>query len=151
VTGAAVLGRDAFLIVRVGKERYGLPLADVREVLDLVPPRPVPSLSRALRGLMPLREHFVSLVHLGALIAEGAAPATLAETAAIVMVGGARVALEVDDVEAVVDRSATFVGPAPEPWASGIWRVGAELVTVLDLGVLGERIVTNGSGDDAGR
>jgi purine-binding chemotaxis protein CheW len=151
VTGAAVLGRDAFLIVRVGAERYGLPLADVREVLDLVPPRPVPSRSRALRGLMPLREHFVSLVHLGALIAQGGAPAMLAETAAIVMVGGAKVALEVDDVEAVVDRSATFVGPAPEPWASGIWRVGAELVTVLDLGVLGERIVTSGSGDDAGR
>ncbi len=151
MTGAAVLGQDAFLIVRVGKERYGLPLADVREVMDLVPPRPVPSRSPALRGLMPLREHFVSLVHLGALIAEVAAPDALAETAAIVMVGGARVALEVDDVEAVVDRSATLVGAAPEPWASGVWRVGELLVTVLDLGVLGERIVTNGSGDDAGR
>jgi purine-binding chemotaxis protein CheW len=151
VTGAVVLGRDAFLIVRVGTERYGLPLADVREVMDLVPPRPVPSRSPALRGLMPLREHFVSLVHLGALIAEVAAPDALAETAAIVMVGGVRVALEVDDVEAVVDRSATLVGAAPEPWASGVWRVGELLVTVLDLGVLGERIVTNGSGDDAGR
>jgi purine-binding chemotaxis protein CheW len=151
VTDAAVLGRDAFLIVRVGTERYGLPLADVREVMDLVPPRPVPTRSPALRGLMPLREHFVSLVHLGALIAEGQAPAGLAGTAAIVMVGGVKLALEVDDVEAVVDRSATFVGPAPEPWASGIWRVGTDLVTVLDLGVLGERIVTNGSFDDAGR
>ncbi|MFI5279867.1 MAG: chemotaxis protein CheW [Gemmatimonadales bacterium] len=147
MTGAAVPGEAAFLIVRVGTERYGLPLADVREVLDLAAPRPVPSQSRALRGVMPLREHFVSLVHLGALVADGAAPAALAETAAIVMVGGVKVALEVDDVEAVVDRSATFVGPAPEPWASGIWRVGTELVTVLDLGVLGERIVTNGSGD----
>lgn len=147
MTGAAILGKGAFLIVRVGTERYGLPLADVREVLDLVPPRPVPRASPALRGLMPLREHFVSLVHLGALIAQGEAPAALAGTAAIVMVGGVRVALEVDDVEAVVDRSATFVGAAPEPWASGVWRVGSELITVLDLGVLGERIVTNGSGN----
>ena len=151
MSGAAVLGRDAFLIVRVGRERYGLPLADVREVMDLAAPRPVPTRQPALRGLMPLRQHFVSLVHLGALIGGGVAPAALAETAAIVMVGGVRLALEVDDVEAVVDRSAVLVGPAPEPWASGIWRVGTELVTVLDLGVLAGRISQDGSGDGAAR
>src|SRR5262249_36093684 len=141
------LGADSFLIVRVAGARFGLPLMEVREVVDLTisaAPRAVPARCRALRGLLPLRGRFGSLVHLGAMIADGEPPAALGELAAVVRVGGASVALEVDDVEAVVDRHATLVGPAPVAWARTVWRVGTELVTVLDLGVLAERIAGAG-------
>jgi chemotaxis signal transduction protein len=146
---AGVLGLDAFLIVRAGGGRYGLPLASVREVVDLAPVRPVPTRVRALRGVMPLRERFVSLVHLGALLTGEEAPAAPGDAAVVVMVAGARVALEVDEVEAVADRSAVVVGEAPAAWARNVWRVGQDLVTVLDLGVLAERISERGSGNDA--
>lgn len=135
------MNRDGFLVVTAGGSRYGLGLAEVREVVDLVAARAVPSRSSAVRGIMPLRDRFVSLVNLASLVSGAAPPPQSSETAVVVNVRGAPMALEVDDVEEVVDRAAEFVGPAPSAWATGIWRVGKELVTVLDLGVLSERIV----------
>jgi chemotaxis signal transduction protein len=134
------VNRDGFLVVTAGGSRYGLGLADVREVVDVAPARAVPSKSTALRGIMPLRERFVSLVHLASLVSGAAPPEQSSDTAVVVHVDGAPMALEVDDVEQVIDRNADFVGPAPSAWASGIWRVGKELVTVLDLSVLADRI-----------
>ena len=136
-----MISTGAFLVVRAGRERYGLDLGAVREVVDVAPPRAVPSRSPAMRGVMPLRDRHVSLIHLGALLTGGPPPpAALDETAVVVMVGRAALALEVDDVEEVVDRGATQVGGAPAGWAAGVWRVGEELVTVLELGVLAERL-----------
>jgi chemotaxis signal transduction protein len=135
-----VISTGAFLVVRAGRERYGLDLGAVREVVDVAPPRAVPSRSPAMRGVMPLRDRHVSLINRGALLRGGAPPAALGETAVVVMVGRAALALEVDDVEEVVDRGATQVGGAPAGWAAGVWRVGEELVTVLELGVLAERL-----------
>jgi len=146
-----VNGASRFLVVRAGGERYGLTLADVREVVDTVPPRRVPARSPSLRGVMPLRERHVSLIHLASLVSGGKPPELVSETAVVVLVGGAPTALEVDDVEAVVDRTADYVGAAPVAWASGVWRVGEDLVTVLDLGVIGERIRETGSSNDATR
>ena len=133
---------DGFLVVTAGGARYGLGLAEVREVVDLAPPRAVPVKNPAVRGVMPLRERFVSLVHLAALVSGSAPPETPSETAVVVQVRGVPMALEVDDVEAVVERSGDAVGAAPAAWSSGVWRIGGDLVTVLDLDVLTERIGT---------
>ncbi len=129
-----------FLVVRAGGERYGLGLEAVREVVDVPPPRPVPARTPALRGVMPLHERHCSLIHLASLLAGASPPGHVSDTAVVVSAGGVTMALEVDDVEAVVERGATFVGAAPAAWASGVWRVGDELVTVLDLGVLVEKL-----------
>ncbi len=134
-----------FLVVRCGPERFGLPLADVREVLDVQTPRAVPAANRALRGVMPYRERFVSLVHLGALVTGSAPPRAPADTVVIVDARGAPLALEVDEVEAVVDRPGEPVGSSPATWSVGIWRLGGELVTVVDLSVLAERLSEAGS------
>jgi len=145
-----VIASERFLVVKAGGARYGLSLAAVREVVDVAPPRPVPSRSPALRGVMPLREHFVSLLHLAALVRGETPPPAVGDTAVVVVVDGAPMAFEVDDVEAVVDKDGDYVGAAPVAWASGVWRVGSELVTVLDLGVIAERIRHSGSDDAAG-
>jgi len=129
-----------FLVVRAGTERYGIGLDAVREVVELGIVRSVPARSPALRGVMPLRDRYCSLLHLGALLAGTKAPETAGDTAVIVEVGGAPMALEVEDVEEVVDRGAQHVGSASGPWSTGVWRVGEDLVTVLDLGALAERL-----------
>lgn len=112
--------------------------------MDRAEPRPVPVRNPALRGVMPYRDRFVSLVHLGALVSGSAAPEAAGATVVIADLGSASVALEVDDVETVVDRTASFVGPAPVAWASGVWRAGDDLVTVLDPEHLGERLAAAG-------
>jgi chemotaxis signal transduction protein len=142
-----LIAADRFLVVRSGGARYGLSLDAVREVVDIVTaPRPVPARSASMRGVLALRERHVSLIHLASLVAGGSPPGAVGDTAVVVVVDGAPMALEVDDVESVVDRTADYVGAAPVAWASGVWRVGADLVTVLDLGVLAERILHSGSG-----
>ncbi len=129
-----------FLVVRAGGERYGLGLDAVREVVDVPPPRPVPARTPALRGVMPLHERQCSLIHLASLLGGSSPPERVGDTAVVVAAGGVTMALEVDDVESVVERGATFVGAAPAVWASGVWRVGEDLVTVLDLGAVLERL-----------
>jgi purine-binding chemotaxis protein CheW len=139
-----------FLIVRSGGERYGLGLDVVREVVDLAGSRPVPSRAPALRGVMPLRERFCSLVHLGALLAGTGVPEAMGDTAVIVELGGTPMAFEVDDVEGVADRGAEHVGAGGGAFATGVWRVGGDLVTVLDLGALAERFNEREGHDGAG-
>ena len=141
-TAEALNTQGRFLVVRAGSERFGLPLEAVREVVDTTPVSAVPALHPAVRGVMPLRERFCTLVHLGALVAGGAPPEQAAETAVIADVGGARLAFEVDDVEAVVEHGATLVSDAGAAGqvVAGVWRVGGELVSVLDLSVLGARL-----------
>ena len=140
-------GEGRFLVVRAAGERYGLALDMVREVLDVtVAPRPVPARTPALRGVIPHRDRFLSLLHLGALLGGGAPPTAVGDTAVVVETARSAMALEVDEVEVVVDRGATFVGATAAPWAEGVWRVGTELVTVLDLGVLAERVTDAGGG-----
>jgi chemotaxis signal transduction protein len=145
-----LIAADRFLVVRAGGARYGLGLDAVREVVDIVAaPQPVPARTASLRGVIALRERHVSLIHLASLVAGVAPPDAVGDTAVVVVVDGASLALEVDDVESVVDRTADYLGAAPAAWASGVWRVGADLVTVLDLGVLAEWILHRGSSHDA--
>lgn len=140
-----------FLVVRAGGERYGLDLAAVREVVDTAAPRPVPARLAAVRGIMPLRERFFTLVHLGALVAGSEPPPAVSETAVITDLGGTRVAFEVDDVEAVVEEGATLVGAGVAGGGAGgggvadVWRVGGELVSALDLAVLAGRLSETGA------
>ena len=145
VGGGVGASSGRFLVVRAGGERYGLDLAAVREVVDTTPPRAVPARLAAVRGVMPLRERFYTLVHLGALIAGGAPSGGVAETAVITDLGGTAVALEVDDVEAVVEHGATLVGGGAGGGITEVWRVGGELVSVLDLAVLAGRLSETGA------
>jgi chemotaxis signal transduction protein len=132
----------ALLVVRVGAERFGFDIATVREVMAIVGVAPVPSLSAAVRGVMPRHERHVSLVSLAALLSGGAPPAAAGGAAIVVAAGGADVALEVDEVESVVNEGAEFVAAAAAGGmpARGVWRCGQTLVTVLDTGLLVERV-----------
>jgi len=134
-----------YLLVRVDGRAYGLPLARVLEVGDLAEVLDVPRALAAMRGLTPLRGRLVPVVHLGALMAEQAAPETRGRTAVLVELGageGARaVAFEVDDADDVVREAALPVPPGESlPWASGVARRRGALIPILDLDALGERL-----------
>ncbi|HET9449239.1 MAG TPA: chemotaxis protein CheW [Aggregicoccus sp.] len=121
------------VIFRVEKERYGLPLAAVREVV--VPPERftrVPRAPPALRGVMNLRGRVVTVVELGPLLGlpEGATP-----PARVVLLDRGRrdLGLLVTEVEGVesIERVSTAPGKAA-PAVRGVARVKGQAVTVLD-------------------
>jgi chemotaxis signal transduction protein len=132
----------ALLVARVGTERYGFDIGAVREVVVIERVADVPARSAAVRGVMPLRDRHVSLISLAALLGGGDPPLETGGAAVVVTLGGVDLALEVDEVEAVVDVGAELVaGAAPGGVpARGVWRWGQTLVTVLDMGVLAERV-----------
>jgi len=132
----------AFLVARVGADRYGLEIGAVREVVAIDHVADVPARSTAVRGVMPRRDRHVSLLSLAALLGGGDPPHELGGAAVVVTLGGVELALEVDEVEAVVDGGAELVAAALSGGlpARGVWRAGSSLVTVLDTGLLAERV-----------
>ncbi|HCF60706.1 MAG TPA: chemotaxis protein CheW [Myxococcales bacterium] len=63
------------VIFRIGSERYGLPLAAVREVVEPAPMSRVPCSPEPVLGIMNLRGRVVTVVSLGALMGIEPAPA----------------------------------------------------------------------------
>jgi len=132
----------ALLVARVGSEHYGFDVTEVREIVAIAAVAEVPTVSRAVRGVMPRGERHVSLVNLAALLSGEPPPFETSSAAVVVTAGGADLALEVDEVESVVDRGAEYVAAAAAGGlpARGVWRCGTVLVTVLDAGLLAERV-----------
>jgi chemotaxis signal transduction protein len=130
------------LVARVGAERFGFDIGTVREVVAVDGVADVPTRCTAVRGVMRLRERHLSVVSLAALLSGGAPPRETGGAAVVVRLGSAELALEVDEVESVVDAGAEFVAPAAAGAIAGrgVWRCGNRLVTVLDTGLLAERM-----------
>lgn len=131
-----------YLLVRVEGQPFGLPLARVLEVGDSGEVLAVPRRTPALRGLTPARGRLVPLIHLGALLGGRAAPLERGRSHVLVVLDAGRIAaLEVDDADEVVREDPL---PVPEgedlPWASGVARRGTQLVPVLDLAAVEERM-----------
>ena len=121
------------VIFRVEKERYGLPLAAVREVV--VPPERftrVPRAPPAVRGVMNLRGRVVTVVELGALLG---LPDGVTPSARVVLLDRGRrdLGLLVTEVEGVDSIERVLAAPGRAiPAVRGVARVKGQAVTVLD-------------------
>ncbi|MBA2457883.1 MAG: chemotaxis protein CheW [Gemmatimonadales bacterium] len=132
---------SAYLLVRAGGRRVGLPLAAVVEVLDPGAAYPVPALEPAVRGVVAVRGTLLPLVDLGALLAGRPCAATRGGAAVVVQMDGRQLCLEVDDAEEVLrDAGLPVPAGAALPWAAGVARHPEGLVPLLDLTALGARI-----------
>jgi purine-binding chemotaxis protein CheW len=142
-----------YLRVRVDGARYGLRVDQIIEVVDEFEVMKAPGVHPAVMGVTPMRRRLVPLVQLAALIADGDASEASSGVAVLAHCLGSLVAFEVGDVEEVV-RDAPL--PVPDtwqlPWASGVVRHEGELIPVVDLEVLAERLVARESelGDELG-
>jgi purine-binding chemotaxis protein CheW len=131
----------AYLLVRAGPRRVGLPLSQVVEVFEPGPCYPVPSVEPAVRGVTAVRGRVLPLVHLAALLDGGSCPAARGEVAVLVQLEGRRICLEVDHAESVLAEPGLPVSGANTlPWAAAVARLEDELVPLLDLTALGARI-----------
>ena len=127
-------GSQALLVVRIGAERFAIPLESVDELVESPHLRTVPGAPPALLGLFTLGEAMLPLYSPASVL--GATPVD--EQVALVMRGGrTRVALAVDDADDVISVSLTDVIDAPrmghhdDVVLGVIWRDG-ELLTLLD-------------------
>jgi chemotaxis signal transduction protein len=128
------VGAQDLLVIRIGQERFAVPLDSVDELVESPQLRNVPGAPASLLGLFTIGEATLPLYSPAAVL--GATP--LGEQVALVMRGGrARVALAVDDADDVISVSLTDVIDAPRTGHHDdvvlgvIWRDG-ELLTLLD-------------------
>jgi len=134
-----------YLLVCAGGSRYGLKLDQVLEVVDGFEVSPAPSVHVSVRGVTRMRDKSVPLVHLGSLIANDPAPTSTMDTAVLTRCLGSLVAFEVDDADAVANDEPVAVPDVWQlPWVCGVVRIEGSLVPVIDLDVLGERLVAAG-------
>lgn len=132
----------AFLRVRSGQRRYGLPLEHLTEVLDSEKVFPVPAAEPALRGLMRVRDRLLPLVHLGAFVDGDPLPSEPGEVAVLVRAEGRALCLEVDEAETV---TSAHLMPARTDsrvaWAAGLVRDETGLIALLDVPGLVARLI----------
>ena len=133
------------LLVRAGGSRYGLRLDQVLEVVDGFEVSSAPVVHTAVRGVTQMRRRSVPLVHLSSLITNESAPSSTMETAVLARCLGSLVAFEVDDADAVLNDEPVAVPDAWQlPWVCAVIRTEGSLVPVIDLDILGERLVATG-------
>lgn len=133
------------LLVRAGGSTYGLKLDQVVEVVDGFEVSAVPAVHMAVRGVTQMRHRSVPLVHLSSLITNEPVPSDTMETAVLTRCLDSMVAFEVDDADAVAHYEAIAVPAAWQlPWVCSVIRNEGGLVPVIDLDILGERLVATG-------
>jgi purine-binding chemotaxis protein CheW len=127
-------GVHELLVVRIGEERFAVPLDAVDELVESPRLRSVPGAPPALLGLFTLGDALLPLYSPAAVL--GATP--VGEQVALVMRGGhARVALAVDDAEDVISVTLADVLAAPRTGHAddvvlGLIRRDGNLLTLLD-------------------
>ena len=139
---------NGYLLVRANGRQYGLPIKEVVEVVDrAAASEPVPGGRRAVRGVVKVRGRMLPVVHLGALLNDRTPPEEETGTMVVTRFSDRRVAFEVDDADAVVRDLPIPVPPGSElPWASGLAHYHEALIPILDVELLGERLVTGNGG-----
>jgi purine-binding chemotaxis protein CheW len=127
-------GAQDLLVVRIGRERFAVPLEAVDELVESPRLRSVPGAPQDLLGLFTLGDATLPLYSPAGLL--GAEP--VGEQVALVMRGGqARVALAVDDADDVITVPLAGVLEAPrtghhDDVVLGVIWHGGELLTLLD-------------------
>src|SRR5688572_1972032 len=128
------VGDQELLVVRIGRERFAVPLESVDELVESPQLRKVPGAPENLLGLFTLGNAMLPLYSPAAILG---AEAT-GESVALVMRGGsARVALAVDDADDVISVSLATVLDAPRTGQHDdivlgvIWHE-QDLLTLLD-------------------
>src|SRR5262249_23324974 len=129
-----------FLIVELGGQRYGLAVADVREIVRAVPPVPLPGAPPLVEGVINIRGSVVPVLDLRRSFGLPARPLEHTDHLVIVRTAGRLVALRVDRALDLVrvapaDVEAVEFGAAGQS-AAWVAKLPGDLVHVQDLRAL---------------
>jgi purine-binding chemotaxis protein CheW len=137
VAGAVPLtGLAEFLLFRVGKEFFAMPLANAEEAVEALERHSLPGMPRDMAGVAQYRG--ARLPVYGAEQVFGIARVGGSDEVTLVVRGrGGRVGVIVDDVEDVILVDLASLRPVPgpasaEPVVSGVLPRGGELVAMCD-------------------
>ncbi len=129
------------VVFQLGKERFGLDIMCVKEIIKLPPITRLPHAPAFVDGVMNLRGEVIPVINLRKRLQMGDRPVTTRDTRIIVgELDHVRVGLTVDSVTEVLRLDASCIVPLPDE-VSGVWtafiagvgKVGQHLLLVLNL------------------
>ena len=129
---------DSLVVFQIGEHQFAVGVAAVERVLRAVEIEPVPDAPRGVRGVINLRGRIVPVFDLAARFGQPAREVRASDHLVIARTHWRTVALLVDSVVGVVDRSNARVTPAEEilpdlECISGVMKVDGGLVLVHDV------------------
>ena len=137
---------DRYLIFKLGDELYGTPLLEVREVGDMIDPKPVPNTSGCFLGVINIRGQIVGVVDLRLRFGHPAVRTTDNALMVFETISGTMAAI-VDKVESVVrfpdieiDRDPKVKTSVPQEFLVGVGHDNGRLVTLLEVNNLLSKI-----------
>jgi len=136
--------KGGLVVFRLGSEKYGIPLAYVRELGRVPKATPVPRLPAFVAGVANLRGNVVALVDLRTVVGAAASPGDdpAGRRMMVVSVDGVAAGLLVDGVEGVVEVDGELDPPVPTLPESvravlqGHFQHGRSLISVIDPAVI---------------
>lgn len=131
----AAVPTEAFFSFRIAGQEFALPLASVHEVLE-VPEAvaAVPQTDNAMLGAITLRNRLLPLVSLAALLDLGAGSTRSKAKIVVALIGGVRVGLVVDGLNAIVRATRDQVDPVPLVLTRGRQEAQIQAICRLDGG-----------------
>lgn len=130
-----------YVIFRLGKEEYGVPISEVKEIVYYSGATKLPGAAPALAGIINLRGKIIPVIDLAIYLSLD--KASRVERRAIIIENGSHaLAIVVDDVTQVTVIPAENVENAPaisqfeKRFIRGIGKVGDNLLILLDMSKL---------------
>ena len=157
VQPAADQGAGAqFVSFTLSGQLFGIPVLQVRDVLNRVEVTPTPLTPPEILGSLNLRGRIVTAIDLGRRLGLATTPAAETGMSIVVEDGGELYSLRVDAVGEVLSLSASAFEPKPptldsqlRAFAAGIYRLEGQLLIALDVGRLMDYRGTSGRPDEA--
>lgn len=129
-----------YLCFSLGKEKFAIPLLQVKEVIAFVEPTPIPQAPAYFRGIFNLRGNVISLLDLRSKIKVGKPDITTETTIIILDINSTLLGVVVDSVNSVTKFESVDLSAAPKTdsatkvdFISGVAKANNTLTLILNL------------------
>ncbi len=129
------------VVFKIGKEEFGVPINQVREIVRWVPVTPVPRVPDFIEGVVNLRGQILAVIDLAKRLTLGSNPRSDRTRIIVVEVEGNTVGMIVDEVTEVLRIASENIDQTPElittevqqKYLKGVGKLGERLLILIDL------------------
>ena len=123
-------------VFKIGREEFGVPINQVKEIVRLIPITPVPHASDFIEGVVNLRGNIITVVDLAQRLKLNSSVHSDKTRIIIIEIKEDIIGMVVDEVIEVLHLDTSSIEPAPEIIATGIQKE-----YLKGVGKLGERLL----------
>jgi len=129
------------VVFKIGKEEFGVPISEVREIVRLIPITPVPRAPDFVEGVVNLRGQILAIIDLAKRLKLTPSPRSDRSRIIVIEFEGNIIGMIVDEVMEVLRLASENIDKAPElitaeiheEYLKGVGKLGDRLLILIDL------------------